>query len=394
MASESDKSFLPFEIIINILQRLPIKSIVRFQCVCKDWKNLFTIPSFIAEQILHSARDNPFLLIHEYDYKYRRSSLRLLNQKMETAEVLSTHSIDSFRRSWRINGSCNGLLCVELDTEQGRFPISHLLWNPVMNEVREVPQTLNDFRNFSSVGFGYSSVVNDFKIVRLYHPELLKKKEDQLLHSIRLNRAQMFSLSTGSWKELEFGALNARFSDDAVSANGNIFWFGWDLYPMIVCFHIATEVFTFTMIPTLQSGVDVAEHRICPFRLDVHGNKLALCDGFHSINRNSRTYSIYMWVVEEEDSESGNSLICTEKYKIGPLATVLKPLCIWRNQIVCIFIKGEVEGKGKDKGDLKDFLYLFNLTTKEWMKFHDFSAAYGRCVFFNYERSLVSFCNI
>ncbi|KAK4259343.1 hypothetical protein QN277_005685 [Acacia crassicarpa] len=392
MASESNKPFLPFEIIINILKRLPIKSIVRFQCVCKDWKNLFTIPSFIAEQVLNSARENPFLLIHEYYYKYRRSSLRLLNQKMETAEVLSTHSIESFRRHWRINGSCNGLLCVELDTEQGRFPLSHLLWNPVMNEVREVPQTLNDFNSLSSVGFGYSSVVNDFKIVRLYHPELLKKKEDQGFYT-NLNCAQMFSLSTGSWKELEFGALNARFTHDAVSANGNIFWFGWDLFPMIVSFNIATEVFTFTTIPTLQSGVDVAEHR-CPFRVDVHGNKLAMCDGIHSVIRDSRTYSIHMWVVEEGDSESGNSLICTEKYKIGPLATVLKPLCIWRNQIVCIYEEGEVEGKGKDKGDLKDFLYLFNLTTKEWTKFHNFSAAYCHYAIFNYERSLVSVGNI
>ncbi|KAI9127220.1 hypothetical protein K1719_001779 [Acacia pycnantha] len=313
-----------------------------------------------GEGVLHSARENPFLLIHEYDYKYRRSSLRLLNQKMETAEVLSTHSIDSFRRGWRINGSCNGLLCVELDTERGRFPISHLLWNPVMNE-----------------------------IVRLYHPELLKKKEDQISFDT-LNRAQMFSLSTGLWKELEFGALNTELSDDAVCVNGNIFWVELGFFPMIVSFHIATEVFTFTTMQTLQAIVDDAENYFCPYKLDVHGNKLAMCDG--TVIRDPRTYSIHMWVVEEGDSEFGNSLICTEKYKIGPLATVLKPLCIWRNQIVCIFVKGEVDGKGK--GDLKEFLYLFNLTTKEWTKFHNLSAAYFLRVIFNYERSLVSVCNI
>ncbi|KAK4259340.1 hypothetical protein QN277_005682 [Acacia crassicarpa] len=390
MASESNKPFLPFDIIINILKRLPIKSIVRFQCVCKDWKNLFAIPSFIAEQVLHSARENPLLLIHDYDYKYRRSSLRLLNQKMETAEVLSTHSIDSFGRRWRINGSCNGLLCVELDTEQGRFPVSYLLWNPVMNEVREVPQTLNDFSSLSMVGFGYSSVINDFKIVRLYHPEMLKKKEDQISFNT-LNRAQMFSLSTGLWKELEFGALNTELSDDAVCVNGNIFWVELGFFPLIVSFHIAIEMFTFTTMQTLPSSVDIAELFLCPYRPLVHGNKLAMCDG-----KRSSTYSIYIWVVEEGDSEYGKSLICTEKYKIGPLATVLTPQCIWRNQIVCNYVLGEFEGKGKDKdkGDLNDSLHLFNLTTKEWTKFHKFSAAYYRCSFFNYERSLVSVCNI
>ncbi|KAI9127047.1 hypothetical protein K1719_001606 [Acacia pycnantha] len=276
---------------------------------------------------------------------------------METAEVLSTHSIDSLRRGWRINGSCNGLLCVELDTEQGRFPISYLLWNPVKNE-----------------------------IVRFYHPELLKKKEDQISFDT-LNRAQMFSLSTGLWKELEFGALNKELSDDAVCVNGNIFWVGVGFFPFIVSFHIATEVFTFTTMQTFHIG----ELFLGPFRPVVHGNKLALCDG-----KDSSTYSIYMWVVEEGDSEYGKSLICTEKYNIGLLANVLTPLCIWRNQIVCVYVRGEFEGMGKDKdkGDLKDFLYLFNLTTMEWTKFHNSSAAYYRCSFFNYERSLVSVGNI
>ena len=37
----NDAPCLPQEIITNIVVRLPVKSLIRFQCVCKDWKNLF-----------------------------------------------------------------------------------------------------------------------------------------------------------------------------------------------------------------------------------------------------------------------------------------------------------------------------------------------------------------
>ncbi|KAI9090888.1 hypothetical protein K1719_028373 [Acacia pycnantha] len=135
MATGGSKPFLPPEIISNILIRLPAKSIVRFRCVCKEWKNISKSPSFIAEHYHHHLDcENPFLLLHEPSNRYRGcSSLHLLDHKMKTVEVLSMPSINAFRHNWRIIGSCSGLLCVEVDhevftstqvpTEDGFYPL-------------------------------------------------------------------------------------------------------------------------------------------------------------------------------------------------------------------------------------------------------------------------------
>ncbi|KAK4259344.1 hypothetical protein QN277_005686 [Acacia crassicarpa] len=384
MASGRHKPFLPFEIIINILKRLPIKSIVRFQCVCKDWKNLFKTQSFIAEQVRHSAHENPLLLIHAYDYECRRSSLRLFNHKMETVEVLRTPSI--FSRGWRIIGSSNGLLCVQLDADEDRFPISLCLWNPVSNELREVPEPLYDYTHTCAVGFGFSRVVNDYKIVGFYNKNLLRKDAGNHNRSDWLDCGQVYSLRTGSWKELEMKHIHTRLFTDATSVDGTIFWFGGTFsYETLVAFDIATELFTLTPMHALSLNVGVRDLVL----LYMLGNKLAMCEGFVSAEELSKPYSFHIWVIEECAGESGKSYNCTEKHRIAPTSKFLIPLCIWRNEIVCQYEKNEAE----EEVDQRNFLFLFNLTTKDWKKFPCFSAAYDHCDIFNYERSLASVCN-
>ncbi|KAK4259345.1 hypothetical protein QN277_005687 [Acacia crassicarpa] len=344
MASERHKPYLPFEIIINILKRLPIKSIVRFQCVCKDWKNLFKTQSFIAEQ----AHENPLLLIHAYDYECRRSSLRLFNHKMETVEVLRTPSMDSFSRGWRIIGSSNGLLCLQLNADdEDRFPISLCLWNPVSNELREVPEPLYDYTHTCAVGFGFSRVVNDYKIVRFYNENFLRKDAVAGKHNCRdwLDCGQVYSLRTGSWKELEMEHIHTQLFSEATSVDGTIFWFGgtffYERLVMLVAFDIATEVFTITPMHALSLNVDDL------VLLYMLGNKLAMCEGFVF----AEPYSFNIWVIEECAGEYENS-------------------------------------EAEEEGDQRNFLYRFNLTTKEWKKLPSFSDAYAHCDIFNHEMSL------
>ncbi|MCI40987.1 F-box/kelch-repeat protein, partial [Trifolium medium] len=38
--------FLPEELIIQILLRLPVRSLIEFKCVCKSWKTLISDPKF------------------------------------------------------------------------------------------------------------------------------------------------------------------------------------------------------------------------------------------------------------------------------------------------------------------------------------------------------------
>ncbi|KAI9090914.1 hypothetical protein K1719_028399 [Acacia pycnantha] len=329
MASRCDKPFLPFEIIINIVKRLPIKSIVRFQCVCKEWKNLFKAPSFIAEHLHHSDRKNPFLLLHEWAYERRgfmytdehwSNSLRLLDHKMETIEVLSIPSIGSFGDRLEIIGSCNGLLCVQVG--QVKFYSQELYDNTIIDGV------------------------------------------------------EVYSLSTGSWKELEFGALHISAAlSKAVNVDGTIFWLD---DPVVLSFDIATEVATLTQLPT--------EDALCPIGLGVYENKLV---GHYGFIEEDRSHSVCVWVMEEVASESGKSLSCTQKYRIHQGSLFLaRNLSFWRNEMVCPHTKYITD----EEGDAKCILHMFNLNTNEGRKFNC-STSYDWCDVFNYEKSLVSVWN-
>ena len=45
------KSHLPDDIVLNILSRLPVKSLLRFRCVCKTWVSSITTPNFISTHL-------------------------------------------------------------------------------------------------------------------------------------------------------------------------------------------------------------------------------------------------------------------------------------------------------------------------------------------------------
>ena len=66
--------FIPQEIINNILIRLPVKSLLRFQCVCKHWKTLIKNPSFISHHLHFSILQNPSL-IFDFDPRDGPSSI-------------------------------------------------------------------------------------------------------------------------------------------------------------------------------------------------------------------------------------------------------------------------------------------------------------------------------
>ncbi|PQQ07855.1 hypothetical protein Pyn_38937 [Prunus yedoensis var. nudiflora] len=61
---------LPFEVIIEILSRLPVESVLRFKCVCRQWCSTFQEEDFIAK---HRVRASPLRLPYRYMWDYNNS---------------------------------------------------------------------------------------------------------------------------------------------------------------------------------------------------------------------------------------------------------------------------------------------------------------------------------
>ncbi|KAK4256273.1 hypothetical protein QN277_009158 [Acacia crassicarpa] len=357
---DRDILYLPEEIIRSILKRLPVKFLIRFLCVCKRWKNLIQNPSFIADHLQQSTHRNDALLFKSSSHHF---ALCLLDCGLQVRVVLKIPLMD-FSDCATVLGSCNGLLLL------GKCNLPFALWNPATKAVRHVPRnrTEIDISCHCVTGFGFSPIVNDYKIVRTY-PGI----DDTV------DRAYVFSLSRGSWRGIDVGNLKGvKLDFESVTANGAIFWYGvksscvWEKgeydieaeededdmeegehdVEVVVSFDIAKEVFTLIPRPNLEYNAEE--------KLTVYENKLAvLCDIWKD---DETTGFIDLWVLDEGTCVSGETWRWTKRHTSSPFSFRLDSRTIWRNEIVC---NCDDEGTGEiQRGKAYD-LYLMNLSTKE-----------------------------
>ncbi|XP_054795729.1 putative F-box only protein 15 [Prosopis cineraria] len=278
----------------NILILLPVKSQIRLQFVCKHWKNFIKTQSFIQEHLDHSSNENPLLLL-QWDDRCDPLHLHMLNYEMQHFEVQPPSLMDSLLLA-KIVGCSHGLLCVR---DENAVFLSFFLWNPATRGVRMVPRPI--YKGFGHIvfdifGFGFSPIVNDGKIVISHELEF-----DSVF-----NRIEVYSLSTGSWKELEiefqdFPGVDFHGSSP-VTAYGTMFWSVDRVIEcgdeeeinvveiMILSFDIAMEVFT---LLTLPAGLDFGAHG----SLTLYENQLAIFS--HTVIGNYESSVIDLWVMEE-----------------------------------------------------------------------------------------------
>ncbi|XP_054778138.1 putative F-box protein At3g52320 [Prosopis cineraria] len=110
---EEHKMYLPQELTISILKRLPVKSLLRFQCVCKFWKDLIKMSFFTQRTFPNSTHhQGPFLLLHWEYFPFDHMQFDLLHSDKKTLQPLHAPSItDLFTSQVRVIGSSNGVLC-------------------------------------------------------------------------------------------------------------------------------------------------------------------------------------------------------------------------------------------------------------------------------------------
>ncbi|XP_030969433.1 putative F-box protein At3g16210 [Quercus lobata] len=227
-------AYLPEEVVINILSRLPPKSLIRFKCVSKTWLSLIGTPDLITRNLINHSTlisksedpNNPLFFL-----------------------VKATDKIDTSKHTF----SFDGLLCL-------CFASTIYLWDPTTSSVLEPlpPITPREMVNvdFHSVGFGFDSTSNDFKVVRLLNVHF--RSATNLLHISQ--EAEVYSVSSGSWRQLDPQVARVPYGIHTQSRvtmylDGNFFWCATPL-PLdnnedekIVRFDFAREVFKSTSFP-------------------------------------------------------------------------------------------------------------------------------------------------
>ncbi|XP_059452353.1 F-box/kelch-repeat protein At3g23880-like [Corylus avellana] len=192
--------YLPDEGVTDILQRLPVKSLLRFRCVSKSWNSLITSPAFIDSHLNQSIPNNtpphPLLIVRSC-VSYPNSKLNKEHYKLfpdneafeQCAEV--DFPVKSRRRHhFTLIGYVNGLMCL---FEHDRF----ILWNPSIRKVLNLPKpciTLKTHgRTTCHEAFGFDPRTNDYKVVRIAIPW-------RTTAIVKETLVEVYSVSTGSWR--------------------------------------------------------------------------------------------------------------------------------------------------------------------------------------------------
>ncbi|XP_059291384.1 F-box/kelch-repeat protein At3g06240-like [Lycium ferocissimum] len=181
---------LPQELITAILVRLPVKSLLQFKCVSKDWFSLISSPSFIRTHLSFSVKNcthHRFLLISGRHIIKHCSFSSLFNESSIKALDLD-YTMKTPYNSVHIVGSVNGLICFLIGLN------GLVLWDPSTRKFKQVV-TLMSIRKYFLVkvkyGFGYDEVHDDYKVVSIF------------IESKNRYDANIYSLKSDSWRTLD-----------------------------------------------------------------------------------------------------------------------------------------------------------------------------------------------
>ncbi|KAG5603705.1 hypothetical protein H5410_025197 [Solanum commersonii] len=225
---------LPLVIMIDILSRLPIKSIFRCKCVCKVWYNiLYPDPLFVSMYekrslkfpcilLLEGIGEHSLLELKEgYHYYYGRS--------IRPIPLIPKFHYPPGRVS--LVGSCNGLICLLNDSmyiEKHSIYIS----NPLLGEYFEVKLPKREISvNQVTYGFCFSEVSREYKVLRLVVRE-----------HIHVSELKIYTLGVGEkWRNVGEIPCPTRYKFGQVIVNGALHWMYHEENDKIYSFGIETE---------------------------------------------------------------------------------------------------------------------------------------------------------
>lgn len=260
---------LPDEVINAILLRLPVKSLVRFQCVSRSWLSLISSSEFVKAHLkISTSRDSQRILIKGYvdvDDCVKQCSLDCLLRDEISTDVVMFDDLnwEVPSRTIVIVGSSNGLVCVDANVS-GLF-----LWNPSTGKSKELPDLDIEVPEYSDLyyivfGFGYDEINDDYKVV-----EIVCTFDDCAVLSSGRRDVNLYSMRNESWKRLgNFQGGYIAQEECGILLNGKLHWSlktGDCL--SICCVDLTSETYTEMGLPNFDeyyySQLDMFQGSLC-----------------------------------------------------------------------------------------------------------------------------------
>ncbi|XP_030966873.1 F-box/kelch-repeat protein At3g23880-like [Quercus lobata] len=245
--------YLPFEVLLEILHRLPLKSLIQFRCVSKSCNSLITSPAFINSSLTRSHSNSNKLIVRYLDVKPHVERYKLIHEDNDNNDSLSEQIQDlefplrSRCDCFQLVGSVNGLFCLY---EENRF----ILWNPCIRKFIILPKTSVTGLFPCYLALGFDSRDNDYKVVRIAY-QLVKIRSEGAKPPL----VEVYSVREGSWRITSGGdsyppkITISNWPHQAASLNGAVYFpandWGEAQSSVVLSFDLGDEVFRVISLP-------------------------------------------------------------------------------------------------------------------------------------------------
>ncbi|PWA89520.1 F-box associated interaction domain-containing protein [Artemisia annua] len=241
----SHEHWVPTEIIVEILLKLPVKSLLRFKCVRKQWYSLISNQRFIKSHLTLAPCNTHYRIV---SFDNHSKSFRLYDHVMLGKSAYNVIELDNPFEITRddyasICGSCNGLLCIILSV------YFIFIWNPSTRELNKLPWCGFNGKcgSYLGFGFGYDESSDDYKVLGI----------SGLWNHGTKAEVKIYSLKSGYWKTL--GNFPRGLPRQALGMffNGALHWMTeckGSQPTTIVSFDLATETFGEILQPVYDEG--------------------------------------------------------------------------------------------------------------------------------------------
>ncbi|KAG7542233.1 F-box domain [Arabidopsis thaliana x Arabidopsis arenosa] len=236
------------DVVENILERLSVKSLLRFKAVSKQWNSTIESRYFQEKQLKHRQQsgDPDVLMVSVCPYDVRNPTIESLRTlQLGSSSTVKIPTPWEKENIWYLvsHSSCDGLVCLYHPHKSG------YVVNPTTRWYRPLPlcgfqKLMNDLgdgynklgHKFFRLGFGKDKFTGTYKPVWLYNSLEIGLEN--------ATTCEVFDFSTNVWRYVTPAAPYRVFAyPEPVYLDGSLYWFTECEEPKVLSFDLHTETF-------------------------------------------------------------------------------------------------------------------------------------------------------
>ncbi|AES69462.1 putative F-box domain, galactose oxidase/kelch, beta-propeller, F-box associated interaction [Medicago truncatula] len=228
---------LPFDVLPEILCRLPMKLLGQLRCLCKSFNSLISDPKFAKKHLQLSTKRHHLMLTclsitsEWLLYESPISSILSTSTVFTQTQLYPPNSIRIRRNYVDLTCSCDGIFCGELNLLGCYF-----LWNPSIRKFKLLPPSGNSCEGHPFfISFGYDHFIDNYKLISVSTK----------------NEVSVYTLGTDYWTRIEDIPNNYHIHHSGTFVSGTVNWFAMDDSSMhfILSLDLVKESYQHLLLP-------------------------------------------------------------------------------------------------------------------------------------------------